>query len=125
MKKLFISAFFIFIGMICMAQQPNSVKPVLVTNNDKEKEELIKMKEELKRLLVRYDKQLNAADATMNKIETLQKKFDDKMKDLEAKDKLGNFEIQDLMSQYNQSESTTSNVLKKLSDTKKYVINKI
>jgi hypothetical protein len=39
------------------------------------------------------------------------------MKDLEAQDKLGNFEIQRLMSQYNQAATLASHVQKKLDDT--------
>lgn len=48
-----------------------------------------------------------------------------KLKDLEAEDKLGNFEIQDLMSSFNQSQTLASNVQKKNDDTKSAVIGKI
>ncbi len=52
-------------------------------------------------------------------------KFDSKMKDLEAQDKLGNFEIQDLMSQYNQAETLASSVQKKADDTNNGIAGKI
>jgi hypothetical protein len=44
---------------------------------------------------------------------------------LSSQDKLGNFEIQDLMSQYNQSQSLASSVLKKRDDTLNGIIGKI
>jgi hypothetical protein len=44
---------------------------------------------------------------------------------LEATDKLGNFEIQDLMSQYNQAETLSSSVQKKMDDTSSGMIGKI
>ncbi|MEM7745911.1 MAG: hypothetical protein AAF409_19595 [Pseudomonadota bacterium] len=40
-------------------------------------------------------------------------------------DKLGNFEIQDLMSRFNQAETLASSVQKKDSDTKNAIIGKI
>lgn len=40
-------------------------------------------------------------------------------------DKLGNFEIQRLMSQYNQSEQLSSSVQKKMDDTANAVIGKV
>jgi hypothetical protein len=46
-------------------------------------------------------------------------------KDLQNEDKLGNFEIQRLMSSFNQAETLASSVLKKLSDTNSGVIGKI
>lgn len=119
MKKLFLFTFFIWAGIVCLAQQPTTVKPAktveAIAPNDN-RANLDKMKTELKQLLVQYDKQLNAAQAIMKKIEAKQKDLDSKMKKLEAQDKLGNFEIQDLMSTYNQSESLTKAVLTRLSD---------
>lgn len=41
----------------------------------------------------------------------------DKAKELQSDDKLGNFEIQSLMSNYNETQKTISNVLKKEEDT--------
>ncbi|MFN0169734.1 MAG: hypothetical protein ACKV22_25205 [Bryobacteraceae bacterium] len=52
-------------------------------------------------------------------------KLDSKMKDLEARDKMGNFEIQRLMSQYNQAETLASSVRKKTDDTTNAVVGKI
>lgn len=57
--------------------------------------------------------------------EALRKKFDDMMKDLEAKDRMGNFEIQRLMSSYNQAETLASSVQKKADDTQSATIGKI
>ena len=51
--------------------------------------------------------------------------FDDKLKDLEAHDKLSNFEIQELMSTYNQTERLASSLLKKRDDTANAVISKV
>ena len=48
-----------------------------------------------------------------------------RVKELESQDKLGNFEIQTLMSSFNQSETLASSVLKKASDTNSGVIGKI
>ncbi|MEM9046509.1 MAG: hypothetical protein AAGC81_17640 [Pseudomonadota bacterium] len=42
-----------------------------------------------------------------------------------SQDKLGNFEIQDLMSRFNQAESTASSVQKKTDDTANSVIGKV
>lgn len=44
---------------------------------------------------------------------------------LESEDKLGNFEIQDLMSQYNQAEQLATNVRKKRDETGNSVIGKV
>jgi bacteriocin-like protein len=46
-------------------------------------------------------------------------------KGLESRDRLGNFEIQDLMSRYNQAETLASSVQKKAADTASAVIGKI
>jgi hypothetical protein len=46
-------------------------------------------------------------------------------KGIEAQDRMGNFEIQRLMSSYNQAETLASSVLKKLSETNSGVIGKI
>ncbi|MFO0727916.1 MAG: hypothetical protein U1E65_29320 [Myxococcota bacterium] len=63
-------------------------------------------------------KNQDIADATKNV-------FQDAIKDLEAEDKLGNFEIQDLMSTYNQAETLASSVLKKRDDTANATIGKV
>ena len=46
-------------------------------------------------------------------------------KGLESQDKLGNFEIQRLMSSFNQAETLASSVMKKRDDTANAVIGKI
>jgi hypothetical protein len=58
-------------------------------------------------------------------VETIRKSLDAAMKDLEAQDKLGNFEIQDLMSRYNQAERLASSTQKKLADTLNAIAGKI
>ena len=59
------------------------------------------------------------------KMEEIRKRMEGAMKDLEAQDRLGNFEIQDLMSQYNQAETLASSALKKRDDTAGALINKV
>ncbi len=49
----------------------------------------------------------------------------DMLQDLAAQDKLGSFEIQSLMSKYNQAEQHASSIKKKVDDTKDAVIKKI
>lgn len=49
----------------------------------------------------------------------------DVSKDLQSQDKLGNFEIQTLMSDYNQAQALASSVAKKLHDTNSSIIGKI
>ena len=51
--------------------------------------------------------------------------FSQTLKDLEAEDKLGNFEIQTLMSAYNQAETLASAILKKRNETSQSIISKI
>jgi hypothetical protein len=55
--------------------------------------------------------------ANSKKIESLRSGMDSKMKGLEAQDRMGNFEIQRLMSAFNQAETLSSNVQKKADDT--------
>lgn len=50
-------------------------------------------------------------------IASVRKSFDGKLKELEAEERLGNFEIQRLMSTYNQMETLSSSVQKKADDT--------
>lgn len=57
--------------------------------------------------------------------DAIKNRFQDAIKDLEAEDKLGNFEIQDLMSTYNQAETLASSVLKKRDDTANAVVGKV
>ena len=57
--------------------------------------------------------------------EMITRMFEKRGKDLESQDKLGNFEIQQLMSQYNQAETLSANVQKKTDDTRNAIISKI
>ena len=66
-----------------------------------------------------------AVNDLREQVDLLQDALTDAMKDLEADDKLGNFEIQRLMSQYNQSEQLASSVLKKKDDTANSIIQKV
>lgn len=50
-------------------------------------------------------------------VDSVRDRLQDDEKDLEADDKLGNFEIQDLMKKQNQSQTLQSNVKKKKDDT--------
>ena len=63
--------------------------------------------------------------ANQDMADAIKNRFQDAIKDLEAEDKLGNFEIQDLMSTNNQAETLASSVLKKRDDTSNAVIGKV
>lgn len=66
------------------------------------------------------------AQAEWNQVrEMVTRMFEKRGKDLATQDKLGNFEIQQLMSQYNQAETLSANVLKKTDDTASAIISKI
>ena len=58
-------------------------------------------------------------------VDGIKAKFQDAVSALESEDKLGNFEIQDLMSTFNQAETLASSVLKKRDDTGNAVIGKV
>lgn len=64
----------------------------------------------------------NAFDKSLGE---LRDAFSSALEDLETADKLGNFEIQDLMSRFNQAETLASSVLKKKDDTASSVIGKV
>ncbi|MBC7772938.1 MAG: hypothetical protein H7210_10620 [Pyrinomonadaceae bacterium] len=70
-------------------------------------------------------KNLAETRRAVQRLEAFAAKFGAKLKELEAQDKLGNFEIQDLMSDYNQTETLASSVLKKRDDTANAIIQKI
>jgi hypothetical protein len=59
-----------------------------------------------------------SVDASRSAIDALRSRLDAAKKDLESKDKLGNFEIQPLMSSYNRAQTAASNVEKKLDEAK-------
>lgn len=69
---------------------------------------------------VNGDQQHNA-----NMLETVRGRLQDAIKDLEADDKIGNFEIQDLLSRSNQAETLKSSVRKKVDDTASAVIGNV
>ena len=54
--------------------------------------------------------------AQQQNVQTIKNALDNKDKDLQSQDKLGNFEIQTLMSNYNEAETTASSILKKKDD---------
>lgn len=58
-------------------------------------------------------------------LEKLKVKLEQELKDLETQERLANFEIQRLMSQYNQAEQAASRIYKKKQDTESGVIRKI
>jgi hypothetical protein len=58
-------------------------------------------------------------------VDALRTRFEDADKDLQAQDKLGNFEIQGLMSDYNEAQTLASSIMKKKDDTGNAVIQKI
>jgi hypothetical protein len=64
-------------------------------------------------------KDLDNADHKTNNttVESIRSELDKAMKSLEAKDRMGNFEIQRMMSAFNQAETLSSNVQKKMDDT--------
>ena len=108
MKKILFLAIFSLTGTICFSQKP--VRTVITPIDNRAR--LDSMKNGIMQMLILYNKQMNAAQETINKINQQQKVLTAKMKELEAQDKLGNFEIQDLMSRYNQAETLSSSVQK-------------
>ncbi len=66
-----------------------------------------------------------SVDANRAALDALRSRFESATKDLESKDKLGNFEIQGLMSSYNRAETTASDVKKKVDDTQNGIVQKI
>lgn len=78
--------------------------------------ELIGLTDRLKAGFANAEKQ-SPGKGGQSSVDELRKKFDSMMKDLEAKDRMGNFEIQRLMSAFNQAETLSSNVQKKADDT--------
>ena len=68
---------------------------------------------------------LSGARRSVEQLRKCLDKLSETLKELEAQDKLGNFEIQDLMSQFNQAETLASSVLKKRDDTASSVTAKI
>ena len=69
---------------------------------------------------------LPAANANnASTIDSVRERMNDKTKDMESEDKTGNFEIQDLMQKSNQSQTLTSDLLKKKDDTSQGTIGNV
>lgn len=62
---------------------------------------------------------------TPEALQRLRKELEAASKDVDAEDKLGSFEIQDLMSRYNQAERRASDVVKKLEAARQRAVGKI
>ena len=77
---------------------------------------------EINQLLAQYKKEQREAD---QKLAALRAKLEAAAKELEGKDRMGNFEIQRLMSAFNQAETLASSVLKKRDDAATAIINKL
>lgn len=61
----------------------------------------------------------------LNQLERAREALHDTLKNLDSMDQLGSFQINQLMSDYNQAESLASSVAKKMKDTVGCMINKI
>jgi hypothetical protein len=85
---------------------------------------LITATNQLKAGFANADKHI-PSNGGQSQTDELRKKFEDAMKDLESQDKLGNFEIQRLMSDYNEAQALASSVKRKADDTNSSVIGKI
>ena len=103
-----------------MKSTANSVKPNSVARIDISAllPKSAKMDDKIKR-------NLSGARRSVERLRKSLDKLSETLKVLESQDKLGNFEIQDLMSQFNQAETLTSSVLKKRDDTASSIIGKI
>jgi hypothetical protein len=71
------------------------------------------------------DEALDGADKQRDLVSRKRSARADAPKDAEAEDRMGNFEIQDAMSRYNQSEQTRSSTQKKQDDSDRAVLQKI
>jgi Skp family chaperone for outer membrane proteins len=87
-----------------------------------EQARMIKVKNEINSYFNDYMKKQAAAESAADE---LRKKLQQAMKQLEASDRMGNFEIQRLMSEFNQAETLSSQLQKKREETKNAVISKI
>jgi len=122
MKKIFFLIILSLAVVLVHAQEPVRVTTQPKSTIDPVDTRLKKTKQEINQLYALYQKQMKAVEKTMSEMKL---KLQSAMKDLESKDKLGNFEIQDLMSRYNQAETQSSSVQKMLYDTAQSVIRKI
>ena len=93
-----------------------------VANQQVNKAALLKYKNEIERQYTEYLKKQAAAESAAN---ALRKKMEEALKAMEADGKMGNFEIQNLMSEFNQAETLSSQVQKKREESKKAVVGKL
>lgn len=68
---------------------------------------------------------LSGARRSVEQLRQSLEKLSDKLKELESQDKLGNFEIQNLMSAFNQADSLASSILKKRDETACSIVHKV
>lgn len=87
-------------------------------------ERVAELKKDAREMKVR-GKNNPEAEKLLIDLDELQSDLEKALEDLESQDKLGNFEIQDLMSRFNQAETLASSVQKKTDDTKNAVIGKV
>lgn len=123
MKKLLASCLALGFVVAGSAQEPKtevSTKPTAIPVANKAV--LLKHKSEITRLYNEYEQLTKKTEAAMAR---LKKQLESATKDLESQDRMGNFEIQRLMSEFNQAETQSSNVRKKLEDTKNAIVSKL
>ena|SRR5687767_1845417 len=123
MKKLLTCSLAFSFFISGNAQEPKSeviTKPTAVPVVNKTV--LSNHKAEITRL---YNEYVTLSKKTEDAMTRLKKQLESAMKDLESQDRMGNFEIQRLMSTYNQAETHSSDVRKKLEETKNGVISKL
>ena len=87
-----------------------------------EQARMIKLKNEISSFYSDYLKKQAAAESAAD---VLRKKLQQAMKQLESGNKMSNFEIQRLMSEFNQAETLSSQSQKKREETKNAVVSKI
>ena len=68
---------------------------------------------------------LTGARRNVDQLRKVLETLSENLKELESKDKLQNFELQELMSLFNQAETLASNILKKRDDTADSIVNKV
>jgi hypothetical protein len=93
-----------------------------VANQQVNKAAMMKLKSDIEKQFNEYLRKQAAAESAAD---ALRKKIEEAMKAMEADGKMGNFEIQKLMSEFNQAETLSSQVHKKREETKKAVIGKL
>jgi len=123
MKKLLASCLALCFVVAGTAQEPKTeviTKPTVIPVANKAV--LLKHKSEIKRLYNEYEQLTKKTEVAMAR---LKKQLEAATKDLESQDRMGNFEIQRLMSEFNQAETQSSNVRKKLEDTKNVIVSKL